>query len=137
MPRPLIDIFDVRYGHSLELNALEVSNPEDGIAFVSRQMGDNGISAYVSPIEGLEPAPAGDISCALGGNGVLTTFVQEAKFYCGRDVAILRPKVELTKQEALFYCLCIKRNRYRFNYGRQANKTLAELLVPSISHRLT
>lgn len=126
------DVFDVRYGHSLELNALEQSSAKDGVAFVSRQMGHNGISAYVAPIDGLEPAPAGDISCALGGNGVLTTYIQERDFYCGRDVSILRPKVELTKQQLLFYCLCIKANRYRFGFGRQANKTLPKLLVPAI-----
>ena len=126
------DIFDVRYGHSLELNVLEHSSPANGVAFVSRQMGRNGISAYVTPIDDVEPAPAGDISCALGGNGVLTTYVQEADFYCGRDVAILRPKIPLTKQQILFYCLCIKANRYRYSYGRQANKTLAKLTVPSI-----
>ncbi|MBA3510360.1 restriction endonuclease subunit S [Sphingomonas sp.] len=95
-------------------------------------MGHNGISAYVAPIDDLESAPAGDISCALGGNGVLTTFIQEAEFYCGRDVAILRPKVALTKQQVLFYCLCIKSNRFRYNYGRQANKTLPTLPVPTV-----
>jgi hypothetical protein len=125
------DIFDVRYGHSLELNALELSSWKAGVAFVSRQMGHNGISAYVAPIDDLEPAPAGDISCALGGNGVLTTYVQESEFYCGRDVAILRPKIKLTKQEILFYCLCIKANRYRYSYGRQANETLSSLVIPA------
>lgn len=132
MTVPVSDIFDVRYGHSLELNALEQTAPSEGVAFVSRQMGHNGISAYVAPIDDQEPAPAGDISCALGGNGVLTTYIQEAEFYCGRDVAILRPKVPLTKQQALFYCLCIKSNRFRYNYGRQANRTLSTLQVPKI-----
>lgn len=132
MTVPVSDIFDVRYGHSLELNALEQTAASEGVAFVSRQMGHNGISAYVAPIDDLEPAPAGDISCALGGNGVLTTYIQEAEFYCGRDVAILRPKVALTKQQVLFYCLCIKSNRFRYNYGRQANKTLSTLPVPKV-----
>lgn len=126
------DIFDVRYGHSLELNVLELSDPKEGVAFVSRQMAQNGISAYVKPIAGIEAAPAGDISCALGGNGVLTTYIQESEFYCGRDVAILRPKIALTKQQTIFYCLCIKANRYRFSYGRQANKTLSKLSIPPI-----
>jgi hypothetical protein len=122
----------VRYGHSLELNSLTPASAQSGIAFVSRQRGRNGISAYVAPIEDVEPAPAGDISCALGGNGVLTTYVQEAEFYCGRDVAILRPKDTLTKQQVLYLCLCIKSNRYRYSYGRQANKTLPTLVIPSI-----
>lgn len=132
MTCPVSDIFDVRYGHSLELNALEQASASNGVAFVSRQMGHNGISAYVAPIDDLEPAPAGDVSCALGGNGVLTTYIQEAPFYCGRDVAILRPKTPLTKQQVLFYCLCIKSNRFRYSYGRQANKTLTKLLIPSV-----
>jgi restriction endonuclease S subunit len=127
------DIFDVRYGHSLELNALSITSPKDGIPFVSRKVGDNGISAFVEPIDDVEPAPAGDISCALGGNGVLTTHIQELPFYVGRDVAILRPKQDMTKAEILYYCLCIKHNRYRYSYGRQANKTLAMLAVPPIS----
>jgi hypothetical protein len=126
------DIFDVRYGHSLELNALEQTSAEVGVAFVSRQMGYNGISAYIEPIKDVEPADAGEITVALSGNGVLTTYIQEAKFYTGFHVAILRPKVELTKHQALFYCHCIKANRFRFSYGRQANKTLAILAVPSV-----
>jgi hypothetical protein len=126
------DIFDVRYGHSLELNALALSNPNDGVAFVSRQAGQNGISAYVQYIDDVEPAPKGEITCALSGNGVLTTCVQEAPFYTGFHVAILHPKVTLSKQQSLFYCLCIKANRFRYSYGRQANKTLQELQIPSI-----
>lgn len=123
------DIFDVRYGHSLELNRLKVVKPGKGIAFVSRKMGDNGISAYVEEIPGIEPAPAGNLSCALGGN-VLTTHLQEQPFYVGRDIALLKPKIELTKQEILFYCMCIKANRFRYSYGRQANRTLKEILIP-------
>ena len=128
----LSQVFDVRYGHSLELNALELSNRIDGVAFVSRQMGQNGISAYVSPIDEVEPAPAGEITCALSGNGVLTTCLQEAPFYTAFHVAILRPKVPLTRQQILYYCVCIKANRYRYSYGRQANKTLSTLQIPSV-----
>lgn len=31
----------------------------------------------------------------------------------------------------LFFVYCIRLNKYRFNYGRQANRTLASLLIPS------
>jgi hypothetical protein len=133
MTVPVSDLFDVRYGHSLELNRLTRASTVDGIAFVSRKMGDNGISAFVEPIPGLDPAPVGDISCALGGNGVLTTHLQEQPFYVGRDVAILRPTAKLSRAQILFYCLCIKRNRFRYSYGRQANKTLRSILVPALA----
>ena len=67
------EIFHLRYGHSLELNALEQVSPSEGVAFVSRQTGRNGIAAYVAPVEDVEPADAGEVTCALSGNGVLTT----------------------------------------------------------------
>jgi hypothetical protein len=132
MTSPVSEIFDIRYGHSLELNALKRASAHNGIAFVSRQTGANGISAYVAPVEGLEPAPAGELSCALSGNGVLTTCLQESPFYTGYHVAILKPKMDLTREQLLFYCLCIRANRYRYSYGRQANKTLGRLLIPSV-----
>lgn len=126
----LSELFDVRYGHSLELNALE-QTACNGVAFVSRQMMNNGVSSFVRPIEGVKPAPAGDISCALGGNGVLTTCLQSSEFYCGRDVAILRRKSGLSEKEVLIYCHYIKSNRFRYSYGRQANRTLKAIKIPS------
>ena len=105
---PVQDLFEVRYGHSLELNRLQLlSKAEGGIPFVSRVMGNNGVSAYVAPIDGLPPIPGGVLSCALGGNGVLSTFLQETPFYSGRDSAYLVPKFELTTEELLYYCSCI------------------------------
>jgi len=126
------DLFEVKYGHSLELNRLQLlSKAEGGIPFVSRVMGNNGVSAYVAPIDGLPPIPGGVLSCALGGNGVLSTFLQETPFYSGRDSAYLVPKFELTTEELLYYCSCIWQNRFRFSYGRQANRTLKDLLIPA------
>ncbi|PKX82802.1 hypothetical protein [Pectobacterium peruviense] len=126
------DLFDVRYGHSLELNRLRLlSKGEGGIPFVSRKMGDNGISSYVAPIYSMPPASAGELTCALSGNGVLSTFYQETPFYTGFHVACLRPLFEMSREELLYYCSCIWQNRNKFSYGRQANRTLKDLLVPS------
>jgi hypothetical protein len=133
-PRELVrvqDIFEVRYGHSLELNRLaRLSRESGGIPFVSRKMGDNGIAAYVAPIAGLEPAPAGELSCALSGNA-LATFYQEQPFYTAFHVACLRPLEPLSVDELLYYCSCIWDNRFRFSYGRQANRTLKDLRIPA------
>jgi len=131
--KSLSELFDVVYGHSLELNRLTLLSREaGGVAFVSRKMGDNGISAYVEPISGVTPSPSGLLTCALGGNGVLSTFLQEEPFYSGRDIALLRPLVPMEKHQLLFYCYCILSNRYRFSYGRQANRTLKNILVPDL-----
>jgi hypothetical protein len=37
----------------------------------------------------------------------------------------------MTNDELLFYCCCIRANQYRYSYGRQANRTLKQLQIPS------
>jgi hypothetical protein len=61
---------------------------------------------------------------------VLETFLQIEPFYSGRDLYVSRPRTEMTTDELLFYCCCIRANRFRYSYGRQANRTLKGLLVP-------
>jgi len=125
------DLFDVKYGVNLELMTLEVvsDNDTDGVNFVARTSTNNGVVARVRRIDGIEPQSAGVLSCA-GGGSVLSTFVQTEPFYSGRDLYTLTPKNEMTLQEKLYYCMCIKANAYRFSYGRQANKTLKDIELP-------
>lgn len=52
----------------------------------------------------------------------MESFVQDSPFYSGRDLYWLRPKVELTLEEKLYYCSCIRRNRHKYSYGRQAEE---------------
>ena len=122
------DLFDVVYGHSLELNRLTRS--DDGVNFVSRTSKQNGVSAKVEPLSDLAPASGGLITVACGGS-VLETFLQLDPFYCGRDMYWLKPKIDLSVEEKLFYCACIRANKFRYNYGRQANKTLRHLEIPA------
>ena len=129
MPR-VRDLFDVTIGHSLELNRMTLSREETAINFVSRTTRNNGVSATVAPVDGLEPAPAGAISVALSGNGVLAAFVQPTPFLTGYHVAILRARRPMTDQEKLWWCTCITSNRYRYSFGRQANRTVADLVLP-------
>ena len=124
----VIDLFDVRYGVNLELNALKQT--PDGINFVSRTSKNNGVSAKVQLIEGVEPIPAGTISVA-GGGSVMESFLQTEPYYSGRDLYFLTPRVTLSDQEKLYYCMCLRANKYRYNYGRQANRTLKDILIPS------
>jgi Type I restriction modification DNA specificity domain len=125
----LDEIFHLRYGHSLELNALHQVQAPDGVNFVSRAMGNNGVTARVDVT--VAPAKAGEMSVALSGNGVLSTFVQPEPFVCGYHVMILTAiNTAMTVEEKLWWARCIWLNRYRFSYGRQANRTLGSLLVP-------
>lgn len=32
----------------------------------------------------------------------------------------------------LYYCMCLRRNKFRYSYGRQANETLKDLQIPTL-----
>lgn len=123
------DLFNIHYGPSLELLRLERDESATGINFVSRTSKNNGVSARVAPIDGIKPDAEGTLSVALGGS-TLETFLQREPWYSGRDVAVLTPRYKMTEPELLWWAACIRSNRYRFSYGRQANRTLADLRVP-------
>lgn len=126
---PVSEIFEVQYGNSFELNSLKVI--DKGINFVSRTAKNNGVSAKVKRITNVEPFPVGTITVSLGGS-VLETFVQPEQFYTGYHIYCLTPKRKMSLEVKLFYCTCITANKYRYNYGRQANRTLRDLLIPDL-----
>jgi len=125
------DLFIVKYWVNLELINLEECEKieKDSINFVSRTEKNNGISAYVYKISEVAPNPWNTISVAWGGS-VLSTFYQKEEYYSWRDIYILIPKKEMNDIEMLFYCYCIRQNKYRYNYWRQANKTLKNIEIP-------
>lgn len=122
------DLFTLSQGNSFELINMELSN-HSNINFVSRTAQDNGVVAQVCEDDVIKPFPAGCITVALGGS-VLSSFVQLKTFYTAFHIAVLQPKKELTLQEKLYYCMCIQANKYRYSYGRQANKTLKDIELP-------
>lgn len=126
---PLSDLFSATYGANLELNRMKIQ--PGGIPFVGRSDRNNGVTAYVAELPGAKINPAGTLSVA-GGGSVLATFLQREPYYSGRDLFFLEPLVDMTDDQKLFYCACIRANRYRYNYGRQANKTLRSIPIPSI-----
>ena len=126
----LPEIFEIKYGINLELLNCVVTTNDDptAINFVARTSQNNGVVAKVKPLPGIEPQPAGLLTCA-GGGSVLSTFVQNAPFYSGRDLYLLIPKYPMSTRAKLFCCTVIEANKYRFSYGRQANKTLPSLTI--------
>lgn len=126
----LRDIFDIEYGNQLDKNKLTPSG--DGVSFVSRSSKRLGFDGRVKKIEGVDPYEAGLITVTLGGTYLLSSFVQGEPFYTGQNIKVLSPREEMTFAEKVFYCLAISRNRFRYtSHGREANKTLDDLLVPS------
>ncbi|MBW1616930.1 MAG: restriction endonuclease subunit S [Deltaproteobacteria bacterium] len=133
------ELFNIRYGNSLELIHLIQSKSSDksSVPFVSRTEKNNGVSAYVEKEPGIETNPAHSLSVAVGGS-VLSTFYQSFPFYTGFHVLVLTPKKETSETEMLFYAKCINANKYKYNYGRQANKTLKKIFIPdSMPKRLS
>lgn len=128
----LSELFEIRYGHSLELNRLTMTTPEKGIRFISRKTGNNGVAAYVEQIPNVSPNPPVELTCALNGNGVLTTFIQDKPYYTAFHVACLKPKVRLSTGQLLYFATCIGANAYKYSWGRQANRTLKDLLIPGV-----
>lgn len=132
MPK-INDLFTLDYGHSLELNRLEQSTSADAINFVGRAARNNGVTARVKPIQSLSPSPAGAITVALNGQGGAgVAFLQPFPFYSGFHVMVLCPKQPMTEQEKLWWVMCITANRFRFGFGRQANRTLKDLSLPEL-----
>ncbi|MDR1581653.1 MAG: restriction endonuclease subunit S [Prevotellaceae bacterium] len=124
------DLFDVKYGINMELDNCEIAdkNDSEAVNFVARTSNNNGVVAKVKRISGKTPQLAGTITCA-GGGSVLSTFVQNKEFYSGRDLYLLVPKHPMNLYVKLFLCTIIEANKYRFSYGRQANKTLPNIII--------
>jgi len=122
------EYFDLKYGVNLEFSNME--EDQKGINFVSRTEKNNGVVGKVKLIKGINPNPANTISVSCGGS-VMASFLQEEQYYSGRDIYYLIPKIKLNERELLYYCMCLKQNAWKYSYGRQANKTLKDLEIPS------
>ena len=76
---------------------------------------NNGVSNYI----GQEPIHEGNtISLSYNGS-VGEAFYQENPFWATDDVNVLYPKFKMNKYIALFICAILKKEKYRFSYGRK------------------
>lgn len=126
-------MFDVVYGHKLDMNKMQRSNKATGTAFVGRRGNRQGVSGYVEAIPSLVPFPAGLITVALGGSYLLSAFVQQRFFYTAQNVAVLTPRDEcMSLLRRIYYAMCIRHNRFRYSaFGREANRTLSAIQIPA------
>lgn len=126
---PVSELFDVKYGNGFELTYLR-RDPQ-GVDFVARGKKNNGITARVRRLPGFIPFPAGCITVAVSGS-VMESFLQKSPFYTAYHVMVLSPlpHIEMSDAVKLYYCMCLRRNKFRYSYGRQANETLRDLQIP-------
>lgn len=131
---PLNTIFKIEYGNQLDLYKMDFEDAD--INFVSRSSQNLGVVAKVSKYSNVEPYPAGLITVTLGGTYLLSSFIQQARFYTAQNIKVLDPKRKMDFKEKLFYCISIQANRFRYtSHGREANMTLDSILVPETMPR--
>lgn len=130
----LKELFNLKYGVNKELINMVVCDEKHSNAkpFVSRKSSNQGISAYVLEDETSKINPKNSISVAVSGS-VLSSFLHKYEYYSGRDIYILTPIKPMSDVEMIFYCKIINMNKFKYNYGRQANKTLGDLEVPKFN----
>lgn len=126
----LSTLFHIVNGNGFALSDMELD--DKGINFIARGENYNGVAARVKEIPAVTPFEPHQITVALSGS-VLESFYQNEPFYTSFHIKILKPRQPLTINMMLFYCMAIKSNKYRYSFGRQANRTLDEMLVPAIS----
>jgi hypothetical protein len=126
-------LFTIKHGNKFDLNKMEQCSPSDAaIAFVGRSGENNGLVGFVRRYGGQAPFNSGLITVALGG-AALSSFVQAKPFYTAQNIDVLEPIKAMSLDGKLFYCLCIEANIFRYStFGREANRTLKNLLVPML-----
>lgn len=127
----LEELFQIQYGNGFELmNMVNVpaSNP-GAVNFIARTAKNNGIVGLVELLPTVTAFQAGKLTVSLSGS-VLESFVQPRDFYTSFHVFVLTPKRSMNERELVYYSVCIRKNKYRYSYGRQANRTLKTLQVP-------
>jgi hypothetical protein len=108
----LSDLFEIKKG-----KRLTKANMRPGpTPFISAIDSNNGVRQRVNtdPLH-----PANVITVNYNGNGVAEAFFQLEPFWASDDVNVLCPKFPMDLPTALFLCTIIRREKYRFSYGRK------------------
>ena len=88
------------------MNKMSVSDTSE-IAFISRSSKNNGLVAFVDKFNETEPLQPGLITVTLGGTYVLASFLQEIPFYTAQNVAVLKSRMKISKEQKLYYCMTL------------------------------
>lgn len=122
------ELFNLYPGNGYKLIKMEEDDKSD-INFVSRTSKNNGVVARVKKTQ-KKPFQKGAITVALGGS-VLSSFIQDNAFYTAYHIMVLMPQEEysMSNYVKMFICTQIEANKYKFSYGRQANRTLKDIIV--------
>jgi hypothetical protein len=98
--------------------------------FIGAIDGNNGVSATVEQ----SPLHEGNTITVSYNGSVGEAFYQKQPFWASDDVNVLYPKFKMTTSIGLFICTCIRRERFRYNYGRKwhlERMMQTEILLPT------
>lgn len=110
----LEEIFDIHKGKRLTKATIKQGNTP----FIGAIDNHNGIRQYVSG----EPSHPGNVLTVNYNGSVGEAFYQPFPFLASDDVNILYPKFkEMDPLIGHFFCTLIRREKYRFSYGRKWN----------------
>lgn len=88
---------------------------EGGTPYIGSSDGNNGLTALI----GQQPLHEGNtISLSYNGS-VGEAFYQPKDFWATDDVNVLYPRFKINSAIALFICTLIRKEKYRYNYGRK------------------
>jgi hypothetical protein len=105
-------LFDIKKGRRLTKEHMK----EGATPFIGAIDSNNGYRQYVN----VEPNQEGNtITVNYNGNGVAEAFYQSIPFWASDDVNVLYSKFTLTPYVAMFICALIRKEKYRFSYGRK------------------
>lgn len=121
------DLFEIDRGRGPRKKNLT----KDGeTLFVSASIENNGVTGVTKQ----KPChSSGVITVVRNGNSVASAFYQDRAFCSTEDVHIFTPKFKINKYIALFICTLIRKEKYRFNYGRKwgiSRMYESEILLP-------
>lgn len=112
-PFQLSKIFDIRKGKRVTKANMSFGTTP----FISATDANNGVREMIS----LPPSHSGNLITVSYNGSVAEAFYQPAPFWASDDINVLYPKFDLDPTIALFVCAIIRREKYRYNYGRKWN----------------
>lgn len=125
----LLDYFQ-SFGGKLLTSQWCLSNPGN-INFVTSSTSSNGVNQKIDAKEAISEGATilrNVISVSTNGQSCWA-FYQDQPCIIGLDAVGLIPKVRLSKLQSLFVCTMIRKEAFRFNYGRKLNTERLEKLT--------
>jgi restriction endonuclease S subunit len=125
----LDDLFEIGKGQET-INKCKIGGEFPLISAIAH---NNGIYGYFEGQKALNPKNT--MTIVMNGNSTGATFFQRTPYYATSDMMVLIPKFQINEPIALFISTIIKREAYRFSYGRKWTKERmkkSEILLPTL-----